>query len=145
MEYQPVPVSIAAAIANAFDKSIVVINSWDDAHKVLHTTTYGVNAQQKEFAAAAGVITAQAMGASLPESVSYEDFRIAEFQRTHTLRPLQEWHEDFGPVMWWLLPVQEPPYCGTPMDCSWPGYHTHWSHLPKVELIATTDGTKVTD
>lgn len=33
---------------------------------------------------------------------------------------LDEWHEDHGSVLWWLLPVQEPPYCGTPLDDDWP-------------------------
>ena len=44
-------------------------------------------------------------------------------------RPLAEWHEDMGAVLWWLLPVDEPPYCGQPGDSDWPGYHTHWTPL----------------
>lgn len=32
------------------------------------------------------------------------------------LRPIAEWHEDFGPVLWWRLPIDEPPYVGTPLD-----------------------------
>ena len=24
-------------------------------------------------------------------------------------RPLEEWHEDYGNVLWWILPVSEPP------------------------------------
>lgn len=47
-----------------------------------------------------------------------------------TARPLTEWHEDIGPVLWWDLPVQEPPYVGSPNDTDWPGYHTHWSPIP---------------
>lgn len=31
-------------------------------------------------------------------------------------RPFAEWHEDHGNVLWWRLPVSEPPYCGTPLD-----------------------------
>jgi hypothetical protein len=66
-------------------------------------------------------------------------------------RPLDEWREDIGPVLWWKFPVDEPPYCGTPNDLGhtvelhthdnadgprvaartmiggWPGYHTHWT------------------
>lgn len=42
-------------------------------------------------------------------------------------RPLAEWHEDDGPVLWWSFPVQEPPYSGDPNDLDWPGYHTHWT------------------
>ena len=44
-------------------------------------------------------------------------------------RPRCEWHEDIGPVLWWKFPVDEPPYCGTPLDAEWAGYHTHWSPL----------------
>jgi hypothetical protein len=67
-------------------------------------------------------------------------------------RPLSEWHEDDGPVLWWKFPIDEPPYVGTPLDKGapisvrlefmgetkfsgivrpggWPGYHTHWTPL----------------
>ena len=79
-----------------------------------------------------------------------------------TLRPACEYHEDMGCVLWWMVPITEPPYVGTPQDCGhtveihtdvphqpheamdkprdvsrifvggWPGYHTHWSPLPSV-------------
>lgn len=45
-------------------------------------------------------------------------------------RPLSEWHEDDGPVVWWLFPVHEPAWIGTPLDTDWPGYHTHWTPHP---------------
>jgi hypothetical protein len=44
-------------------------------------------------------------------------------------RPLSEWHEDKGNVLWWKFPIEEPPYCGSPLDTDWPGYHTHWTPL----------------
>ncbi len=44
-------------------------------------------------------------------------------------RPLAEWHEDNGPVLWWRFPVDESPWCGTPNDDEWPHYHTHWTPL----------------
>lgn len=69
-------------------------------------------------------------------------------------RPLSEWHEDYGDVLWWKFPIEEVPYCGTPNDLGqtievtvravdldkliraqiggWPGYHTHWTPLPEV-------------
>lgn len=31
-------------------------------------------------------------------------------------RPLAEWHEDYGPVLWWKFPLVEAPYVGTPLD-----------------------------
>jgi len=46
-----------------------------------------------------------------------------------TARPLEEWHEDFGPVLWWFFPVCEPPSVGSPLDDDWPGYHTHWTRF----------------
>lgn len=67
-------------------------------------------------------------------------------------RPLSEWHEEIGDVLWWRFPIEEPPYCGSPRDVGrtirmtvesfgaeptvsyaqvggWPGYHTHWTPL----------------
>ncbi|MGF6356144.1 hypothetical protein ABIE27_004059 [Paenibacillus sp. 4624] len=44
-------------------------------------------------------------------------------------RSIFEWHEDDGDVLWWQMPVNEPPYCGTPLDLDWPGYHTYWTPL----------------
>lgn len=63
----------------------------------------------------------------------------------HTLRPVSEYHEDYGTVLWWRVPIEQPPWVGggpgdgakyrdgTPTecqlahDCGWP---THWSPLP---------------
>ena len=45
-------------------------------------------------------------------------------------RPLEEWHEDYGDVLWWIFPIEEPPYVGSPLDMAWPGYHTHWTLIP---------------
>ena len=45
-------------------------------------------------------------------------------------RPLEEWHEDDGQVLWWSFPVQEEPYVGHPNCDDWtPGYYTHWTPL----------------
>ncbi len=75
---------------------------------------------------------------------------------TRVPRPLDEWHEDDGDVLWWCWGwdgqcwLNEPPYVGSPLDCGqtvelhtqheqpaarifvggWPGYHTHWTPLP---------------
>lgn len=49
-----------------------------------------------------------------------------------TVRPEHEWHEDLGPALWWFFPIEEEPYVGGPLDTDWPGYHTHWSPLPRV-------------
>jgi hypothetical protein len=52
-----------------------------------------------------------------------------ELARLRTARPIDEWHEDIGPVLWWRFPVDEPPYAGSPLDTDWPGYHTHWTPI----------------
>ena len=44
-------------------------------------------------------------------------------------RPLEEWHEDYGDVLWWKFPIEEPPYVGSPLDSDWSGYHTHWTPI----------------
>lgn len=44
-------------------------------------------------------------------------------------RPLDDWHEDVGDVLWWRFPIREAPYVGTPGDSDWPGYHTHWTRI----------------
>lgn len=51
----------------------------------------------------------------------YNQFKIA--------RPISEYHEDLGCDLWWIFPLCEPPYCGTPNDCDWPEYHTHFTLL----------------
>lgn len=51
--------------------------------------------------------------------------------------PADQWHEDDGAVLWWRLPVDEAPYCGTPLDgAMWTeDYYTHFTRL----VIPTTD------
>ena len=49
-----------------------------------------------------------------------------------TPRPLATWHEDDGAALWWSFPIDEPPYCGSPLSSDWPRYHTHWTPLPAV-------------
>lgn len=46
-------------------------------------------------------------------------------------RPIDEWHEDIGPCLWWSFPVEEPPYAGTPLDCNFPNYVTHFTRIVK--------------
>lgn len=44
------------------------------------------------------------------------------------------WCEDYGACLWWVFPIAEPPYSGTPLDCDWPGYHTHFTRITCPEL-----------
>ena len=62
------------------------------------------------------------------EAVAHLEGMVAR----ETARPLSEYHEDFGAVLWWQFPVNEPPYVGSPLCNDWPGYHTHWTPLPPV-------------
>lgn len=62
---------------------------------------------------------AQAIATALREQA--DEFRKA--------RPLAEWHEDIGNVLWWRFPIVEPPYVGMPLCDDWPGYHTHWTSI----------------
>lgn len=32
-------------------------------------------------------------------------------------RPLHDWHEDMGDVLWWLWPIEQAPWVGSPLDC----------------------------
>ncbi len=47
-------------------------------------------------------------------------------------RPLAEYHEDMGPVVWWFFPVCESAWIGAPDDSDWPGCHTHFTPHPVV-------------
>lgn len=40
-----------------------------------------------------------------------------------------EWHEDFGPVLWHSLPVAEPCYSGGPLDSDWPYEYNELANL----------------
>lgn len=55
---------------------------------------------------------------------------VAERDAERVVRELDDWSDAEGCVLWWRLPVDEPPYVGTPGDSDWPGYHTHWTRLP---------------
>lgn len=47
-----------------------------------------------------------------------------------TPKPIEDYHEDDGAVLWWKLPVVEPPYVGFPDDSDWiEDYYTHWTRL----------------
>jgi len=62
-------------------------------------------------------------------NVPDRDVRLEAIEISPVARPESEWHDDVGPVLWWTFPVCEPPYCGTPLDKTWPGYHTHWTRF----------------
>ncbi len=73
-DYIEVPVSAAMALSANFRKSQVIILAWDPVHLLLHTTTYGMTAFDKESAAAAGEICGKALGGDLSQAKVFEDF-----------------------------------------------------------------------
>ncbi|WP_340011770.1 hypothetical protein MHI32_01520 [Paenibacillus sp. FSL H7-0690] len=50
-----------------------------------------------------------------------------EIKQQFSARPLDEWHEEMGDMLWWMFPIQEPPYCGNPLDSDWSDCYTHWT------------------
>lgn len=66
----------------------------------------------------------------------FKGMYAGEFEKNKRLRdanklmPEKEWHEDDGNVIWWKLPIEEPPYVGTPLDSDFEeGYYTHFTRL----------------
>jgi hypothetical protein len=43
----------------------------------------------------------------------HRDFPHLDFFKP---RPIAEYHEDMGPMLWWKFPITEPPYVGSPND-----------------------------
>lgn len=74
-EYLPVPVQAAKFLSERFRKSMVVILSFDPEFELTHCTSYGVQAFDKEQAAAIGERCVQEVcGGDLSRKVSFEDF-----------------------------------------------------------------------
>ena len=54
---------------------------------------------------------------------------LDELSNAVTAKPLDQWHDEIGEVLWWCFPIEEPPYVGSPLAMDWPGYHTHWTPI----------------
>ena len=76
--YKPVPVEAAKAIAEQYDKSIVIVFSHDPAYGLVHTTTYGSDPQNKAWAAQGGEIATRALGGLTDLASDFEDYRLAQ-------------------------------------------------------------------
>ena len=86
--------------------------------------------------------------------------KAAAYERLTALRPRDAWNEDDGHVLWYHLPLQEPPYVGmddeafnarnadgTPTDFHRllaSGWLTHWSPLPKVSAVSAPESNPST-
>lgn len=79
----------------------------------------------------AGVFSRETMACFVREAVR----AMADLEPLTALQRFEQWSESDGPVLWWRLPVDEPPFLGSPLDSDWPGYHTHWTRIPNNPLI----------
>ena len=55
--------------------------------------------------------------------------RLGELEEALVPKPLDEWHEDDGDCLWWKFPIEEPPYCGSPLCTDFPDYVAHFTRL----------------
>lgn len=59
---------------------------------------------------------------------------VDAFFQARTPRPFHEWQEDNGPALWWLWPIEQAPYVGSPLDCG---------HTVEVEInLGASDGRR---
>jgi len=55
--------------------------------------------------------------------------RLGELEEALEPKTADEWHEDDGDCLWWKFPIEEPPYCGSPLCEGFPDYVTHFTRL----------------
>lgn len=62
--------------------------------------------------------TAEALGQRIAE-IARGDGRPWASPAVSDARPIDEWGEDMGDMLWWKFPIEEAPYVGTPLDCGY--------------------------
>ena len=77
--------------------------------------------------------------------------RFKELEALFKLIPANQWHEDMGDVLWFHVPIQEPPYVGSPRDCNWSDvwpsgetaetWYTHFIPLPPESLLIAQEAS----
>lgn len=72
------------AIAEQYEKSIVIVFSHDSVHGLIHTTTYGSDPQNKAWAAQGGEIATRALGGLMELTTDFEDYRLAQAENLLT-------------------------------------------------------------
>ena len=84
------------------------------------------------------VIDSLSDGYNAPKYV--KDFCYGDYQKLQelvdkatVLRPINEWDEDYGACLWWNLPIEGPPYCGSPIYDDFPSYVTHFTQLVNLD------------
>jgi hypothetical protein len=53
--------------------------------------------------------------------------RLAKYEDRNTPKSIEDWDEEDGDCLWWCFPIVEAPYCGSPLDCDFPDYVTHYT------------------
>ncbi len=79
--YVPVPVAVAKSIAESYSKSIVIIFAHDPVYGLVHTTTYGIDARNKAWAAQGGEIATKALGGLVDLASHFEDYRLEQAEK----------------------------------------------------------------
>lgn len=69
------------------------------------------------------------------EEISLISAENDHLRESTTLKEYSEYDESYGNVLWWKLPISEPPYAGSPLDDDFPvDYYTHWTKI--IEPVA---------
>ena len=61
-KYKSIPITVAKEIASKYDKSQVIVITWDKLHNTTHVTTYGKTIEDCEQAAKGGNFIKKALG-----------------------------------------------------------------------------------
>lgn len=69
-DYINIPIEAAKGIAEKYDKSEVIIVTWDQLHRRTHVTTYGCTIKDSEGAARGGNMVRKALG--WPDELCHE-------------------------------------------------------------------------
>lgn len=59
---------------------------------------------------------------------------LQEFKDYETAYPIEEWHEDFGPALFWKFPIEDMPYFTSPLFSEFDELQAMygWTHFTKV-------------
>jgi hypothetical protein len=91
-------------------------------------------------------LIAWSKAANLPEGKYKLHIAAAQPAQTERALTMDEYHEDYGNVVWWTWEdgewLGEPAWIGTPNDSDWPGYHTHWTRHPDFPSAALAKQAK---
>lgn len=142
--------SNALIVLAEFDEEVIPFESWAGRHRIIawRDSNGAERLSVQLWREETGEWRIEGLGSSSAQAVLYAFGRVLGYRFGKgepegalpriTARPLAEWHEDDGPVLWWKLPVDEPPWVGTPLDDDWPmpggPYYTHWTPLPMLPV-----------